>query len=226
MGPRNGAASFLTPLVRDLSCFRVRDGGLGGASLAGPVVAQQPESGWSGPFRAACQFGPGPAQTLERRKRLSSGGSQDPNPHGWHQKTFWACPHTGTGWFPWQSPHRWQSRRGPWESPGPAQQELWERASCYRQHWAGLMARPAATGSLLEPDQLGLTLPAAHRRYPNPWPAPRTSHALGASLPAAQTTFYHIAGPLPLLCPLPRRSPPAPSVKVLLQHPLPPGSLL
>lgn len=37
VGPRNGAVSFLPPPARDLLCFRVTDGGRGGASLAGPA---------------------------------------------------------------------------------------------------------------------------------------------------------------------------------------------
>lgn len=55
------------------------------------------------------------AQTwaLEGRKQTRSrGSSQDPNPRGWRQGTFQACPHVETCWFPWQSPHRCQS--WPW----------------------------------------------------------------------------------------------------------------
>lgn len=46
-----------------------------------------------------------------------------------------------------------------------------------------------------------------------------------SSLPVTQAMFYHISGPLPLLCPLPGVPSSAPSVQVLFQCHLLPGSL-
>lgn len=108
---------------------------------------------------------------------------------------------------------------------------LWERASCSYQHLAGLMrsqqprvpSQTKLSRSYSSPKALlALCSPQGSVQILGLYPRPHTLSA--ASLPATQAIFYHLSGPLSLLCPLPRMPSPATSVKVLLQcSPLPGG---